>query len=131
MQLKLLRTQKQGMMGKVKFQLYAATLFTSAEQEAIKRFRLAGEVVYAKNKVEVKTDSPLAAIGSIAAAAAFNKRLTVADLAKGITIECNDITEMLTIEDQIKQACDVLVSILNAAHSFNGEEIIDFEGMAA
>lgn len=126
MQLKLTRTQGKSLTGKVIFALHAIALLTDEERANIEKYRLHKETIWAKAKVDpTDAQSTLGAIGKIAAAMAFNIRLTIDDLQKGRTFECREITEMLVVENELREACEVLQSVLNAAAHFGGSELID------
>jgi len=123
MKLKLLRTQKSGMMGKVTFSLRVSSELTAEEQTAVKTYKMGKEVLY--QKMELEGGSGLLGLASSLALKAINITVTVNDLVKGRSIDCNDIVEMCAIEEQIKQACSVFKEILEAAATFDGEEIIE------
>ncbi len=126
MKLKLTRSQEQGMLGSVKFRLHAIVLLDEAERDAVFTYKLHNEIVYSKEKFNpAYASNVVTAIGRMAAAIAFNIKLTVNDMIHGQTIECNEITEMLAAEEQIREACEVLTSILHAATNFGGEEVVE------
>ena len=131
MQLKLSRSQKTGMTGKVIFKLHAMALLTPEEEDAVKRYKLHKEVVWSKVKVDPReAQTALGAIGKLAVGMAVNTALTIQDLQQGRAFECKEITEMLAIEQDLKQACEVLVQILTAATYFDGDELIDIDQAA-
>ena len=126
MQLKLSRSQKTGMTGKVIFKLHAIALLTADEEAVIKKYKLHKEVVWSKVKVDAReAQTALGAIGKMAAGMALNTALTIQDLQQGRAFECKEITEMLAIENDLKEACEVLVKILDASSYFDGDELID------
>lgn len=126
MKLKLTRSQTTGMTGTVKFRLHTIVALDAAEREAITKYKLGKEVIYAKDKVDPhNAGNIVGALGRLVAAKAFNIRLTINDLTEGRTIECKEITEMIAVESQIRDACDVLMSVLETAAHFGGEEIVE------
>ena len=128
MQLKLSRSQKSGLTGKVVFKLHAIALLTPEEAEAIRKYKLQKEVIWAKVKVDPReAQSALGAIGKLAAGMALNTALTISDLEQGRTFECKEITEMLAIEHDLHQACETLLRILTCAAHFEGDELIDIK----
>lgn len=130
MKLKLRRTQKSGMMGKVTFSLFAQTDLTPEETAYVNKYKMGREVLYHKERVDTSgiPTGTLDAMTSIArrfAAMALNLTITADDLAKGKTVECKDIVEMRAVEEQIKEACAMFKAILESAAHFEGEEVIE------
>ena len=128
MKLKLTRSQESGgLTGKVTFRLHAIVVLDEKESSAVKRYKLGKEIVYSKQKIDPTAAKSFAgAIGRLAAAATFNIKLTVNDMVEGRTIECKEITEMLAVEEHVREACEILNSILQAAAYFGGEEVVEF-----
>lgn len=56
---------------------------------------------------------------------ATNLSLSMADLTDGKRIECSSIAEVLSIEDEVKEAARRFSLLLAAAIGFDGEEVID------
>jgi hypothetical protein len=131
MHLKLVRSQKSGMMGmgKVKFSLFAQTALTPEEADNVKKYKMGDEVLYNRTKVDtsaIPMMGVMAGFASSIAARAMNLTVTVADLVHGKTIECKDIVEMRAAEEQIKEACSVFKQVLESAAAFGGEEVIEY-----
>ncbi len=55
---------------------------------------------------------------------AMNISVSVNDLVQGKRVECQDIVEMLAVEEQIKEAAMTFKRVLIAAVHFGGEEAI-------
>jgi hypothetical protein len=49
----------------------------------------------------------------------------VNELENGKQVDCKDIVEMLAVEEQIKEAAQTFRSILQAASTFGGEQVIE------
>lgn len=130
MKLVLKRDQRSGMLSsKVKFVLTTRAELTGAEQEAIKKYKLGDTELYRSHDVE--GGSGLLGVVSRAALSTMIDVIRVSDLAQGKTIECNTVTEMLAIEEHIKEAAEMFKRVLDAAATFGGEEVIELEGLAA
>lgn len=119
MKLILKREQKKGSWGgKPKFILQAQADVTSEERENIEKYQMGGTLIYTNaDKLE---------------GAGFWRNvmqgidISISSLVGGREIECKDIVEMITMEEQIKAACENFKIILEAAAKFGGEEIIEY-----
>lgn len=114
--------------GKVAFALQARVELSNEEEEALLRYKFGKEVLYSKENVTPThaNRNTWAGIGRNLAAAALNLVITVDDLVKGKTVECKSIVEMLDVEDTIKESCDVLKGMLEAALNFEGESVVEY-----
>lgn len=56
---------------------------------------------------------------------AVNLTLSVRDLLDGRRLEFGDVVEMLSTEDQIRDAVQVFAQVLGAADAFIGDEVLD------
>lgn len=131
MRLILNRGQKTtGMMSKsVMFQLTARVDLDETERAALSKYKFGKELVYSKENVAPSGYASRNTWGGIArnlSAAAMNLQLTVDGLVNGRTIECKSISEMLDVEDTIKQGCEVLKGMLSACQTFEGETVMEF-----
>lgn len=128
MKLLLRRDQKAGFtgMGKITFTLAVRAELTDQERSNIKKYKLGDTVLYER---ETLTDrgSGLLGLASRLAFKAMNISVSVNDLADGKKVECKDIVEMLAVEDQIKEAAQTFKTVLEAAASFGGEEVIELK----
>jgi len=112
MKLKLRRDQqeKKGLFGGSKgfdFRLTFQVELTPEERELIKRYKT-GNYLLAAYK-----------IGDI------ELPLRVRSLEKGHTSVVEDVTELLDLEEKIKEACKNLKILLAVMASFGGEEIVE------
>jgi hypothetical protein len=123
MNLLLRRDQRSSLLGKVIFQLDVRAEISREELASIDRYRLGDTVLYTKNVLADK-GSGLLGLASRLAFKAMNISVSVNDLLRGKRIECQDIIEMLAVEEQIKEAAATFKQVLNAAVHFGGEEAI-------
>ncbi len=124
MKLLLKRDQKSGMMGKITFLLSVRAELTPDEKENIKKYKLGNTMLYEKMKT-IDPGSGLLGVASRLALKAINLTVSVSDLENGKQIECKDIVEMIAVEEQIKEAAQTFNSILTAAATFGGEEVLE------
>lgn len=124
MKLLLKRDQKSGMMGKITFLLSVRAELTPEERENIKKYKLGNTMLYEKMKT-IDPGSGLLGAASRLALKAINLTISVNDLENGKQIECKDIVEMIAVEEQIKEAAQTFNSVLTAASTFGGEEILE------
>jgi hypothetical protein len=124
MKLLLRRDQKSGMLGKVTFLLDVRAELSEEEKAHVKKYKLGETMLYERQKI-TDPGGGLLGLASRMAYKMINLSVSVDDLAKGKQIECKDIVEMLAVEDQIKEAAQTFKSVLSAAASFGGEEVVE------
>ena len=124
MKLLLKRDQKSGLMGKISFLLSVRAELTPEEKESIKKYKLGNTMLYEKLKT-IDPGSGLLGVASRLALKAINLTISVNDLESGKQVECKDIVEMIAVEEQIKEAAQTFRSVLAAASTFGGEEVIE------
>ncbi|NOT54809.1 MAG: hypothetical protein HOP18_09415 [Deltaproteobacteria bacterium] len=132
MQLKVRRSQRAGMMGKVLFALDVVADLTKEEHACVERYKLWNEVVYSSEAATANAERAqagnLAALGSMIADKVMKKFLTIKNLTSGEHIECKDLGELLTVEEQVRLACSNLKKYLAIAETFDGrEEVIEVD----
>lgn len=123
MKLLLRRDQRSGMLGKQVFSLDVRADIGEEDQAAIRKYKLGETELYASH--DIVGGSGLLGIATKLAIKAVTIHVSVNDLVNGKRVECKDIVEMLSIEEQIKQAAQTFVAVLNAAKHFGGEEAIE------
>lgn len=144
MQLVLRRSQKTtGMLSKsVSFVLDARADLTPEEVDAVKKYGLGSQILYASSKAKAHAETALSVdpatgtgfLKGIAAAAMLKLALTITtdSLTKGHHIECKDLDELLGAEEAIQNACQAIRGYMEIAKTFDGREIvIDFEKQVA
>lgn len=126
MKLLLRRDQKSGLIGgKVAFILEVRAELDEEEAANVKKYKIGDTVIY-KNYEVTDPGHGLLGLASRVAFKALSLTITVNDLTRGKRIECKDIVEMLSAEEQIKEACQTFTDVLNAASQFGGEEVIEY-----
>ena len=137
MQLKIKRSQKDGMIGGVTFMLDARLAFTPKEQDDVKRYKLGNQVIYnsesSKKNID-KADSSMdgSALGAVKALgflaiAHLKLNITVNSLEKGQHVECKTLDEVIGVEQALVEACQNARTYLTVAATFDGREaVIDF-----
>ncbi len=121
----LRRDQKSGMLSSaVKFTLTVRAELTDEEQKWITTYKLGDTMLYEKMTMTDK-GAGLLGVASRLAFKMVNITVSVNDLAKGKTVECKDIVEMIAVEEQIKDAAQTFKAVLLTAAQFGGEEVIE------
>jgi len=126
MKLLLRRDQKSGLIGKVTFTLAVRAELTDLEKDNIRKYKLGETMLYERDKL-IERGSGLLGLASRVAFKMMNISVSVNDLSDGKKIDCKDIIEMLAVEEQIKEAAQTFKSVLEAAASFGGEEVIELK----
>lgn len=133
MHLKIKRSQKKGLMGKVIFALDIRADYSQEERDNINKYHLGGEVVYSSEnarKYAARADAHLDGGGSVvkgllsAALAGMSLNVTIATLQQGHHIETKTMEELLEAEDALRSACANLTTWLDAAATFDGRETV-------
>jgi hypothetical protein len=123
MRLLLRRSQKTALMGAVSFVLTVRADLTEEERRNIDRYRLGDTILYTRDEL-VDPGSGLAGLASRLAFKALNISVSVDDLVKGKRIDCQDIVEMLAVEEQLREASRTFKAVLEVAASFGGEDVV-------
>lgn len=130
MQLILHRDQRAGMMGMGSqiFQLSVRAEISPEEKEAIRKYKLGKTILYTNRETEYHGHGGLGKLTALAGNIALKLltlTITVDDLTNGKVIECKDIVEMLSAEEQVRNAAGVFGNVLRAAFNFGGDEIVE------
>ena len=123
MKLLLRREQRSGLMGKMIFTLDVRADLSADEKERIRKYKLHDTELYASH--EVTGGSGLLGAASRLAYKAVTLTLSVKDLEGGKRIEVKDVVELLSIEEQIREAARTFKAVLDAASHFGGEEVVE------
>jgi hypothetical protein len=126
MKLLLRRDQKSGLIGKITFTLAVRAELTDEEKTNIEKYKLGNTMLYERDKI-IDPGKGLLGLASRLAFKMMNISVSVDDLSGGKKIDCKDIVEMLAVEDQIKEAAQTFKSVLEAAATFGGEEVIELK----
>lgn len=125
MKLVLRRDQRAAMIGsKPVFTLAVRAQLSEAEKANIKKYRLSETELYSSH-VTLDKGSGLLGAASRLAWKAVKTTVLVKDLEAGKTIEVKDVVELLSIEEQIREAAQTFKAVLEAATHFGGEEVVE------
>jgi hypothetical protein len=128
MQLKLRRNQKSGLTGSTIFILDVMAELTPEEAELVKKYRLQKQQVYsteaADQNLALAQSGKVSALGGMMMDRLTKRTFTMQDLINGQHLECKDLNEVISTENQVHQACQNIASYLDVAKSFDGSEQI-------
>jgi len=127
MKLLLRRSERASAFGKPVYILEARAEFSPDELERIRKFKF-GKIMLYSRKGPVDFDTlPQGALGVGAALFhhATNTTVSVNDLVSGKRIESKIVTEIMTIEQEIRQAAVTFSATLRAASAYGGEDVIN------
>ena len=124
MKLLLRRDQKKSLTGKMIFTLDARAELLPEEKAAVQKYKMARTMLYEKFKLIDRGHGILGFLSRLAFHFT-NITISVENLVKGKHLECKDIVEMRSMEEQIKEASEVFKNILETAAHFGGEEVIE------
>lgn len=125
--LKIRRSQATGFARDVQFTVHFIAELSPDAQEAVKHYRFGKTVLYQK-PLELKFSfNMLIVMWRVFWLWLTRSRwqITVNDLAKGRTVKCRTIIEVLEVEDDIRAAAERFVDVLRAASWFGGEEVVE------
>jgi hypothetical protein len=127
LRLKIRRSQATGFARGVQFNVHFIAELSPDAEQAVKHYRFGKTVLYQK-PLELKLSFNM----FIALWRVFwlwitrtRWQITVNDLAKGRTVKCRDIIEVLEVEKDVRAAAEIFADILRAASWFGGEEIVE------
>ena len=125
MQLIIRRDQRKGLLrGTATFTLEARAQVSEEEMARIQKYRMGSTILYEKRYEIEREGSGFLGVISLWWIRSKEFSLNINDLVRGKRVDCKDIVEMLTMEDDIRQACDTFKRVLDAATHFGGEEIV-------
>jgi hypothetical protein len=126
MKVLLRRSQKSGLLGKVTFTLTVRAELEADEKAAIKKYKFGDLLLYERTQLTNDPGDNWRGVAALLAHRLTNLTISVNDLEQGKSVECKNIMQMLAVEDQVKEAAQTFKAILQAASTFDGEEILDF-----
>lgn len=124
MKLLLRRSHRPGLLHKIIYSLDVRAHLSAAERALIAQYGLAGALLYQRMELADPGKGLLGLVFRLGFRTA-NLSVRVYDLIDGKRIECADIVEMLSMEDQIRKAAHTFSRILAAAAQFDADEIVD------
>jgi len=101
------------MLGKVKFELNAKVELTDEEANLINKYKAGGETLFV-GKLNI--------LGNIA----LDITIDINNLVNGHTFKCNNIAEIKSYENAIKDSCATFKNYIQVMKNFGGEEIIEY-----
>ena len=118
MELKIRRNQEQkkGFLGGnkgIQFSLHCQVELTPEEKELVEKAKVGDYVLTEYTVFERKKGD-------------FEAKLTVTNLVNGFTSSVSDVHKLLTLEEEVKNGCQNLKSLLEVISSFGGEEVIKY-----
>ena len=126
MKLLLRRDQKNERSGNtIAFTLDARVELTPQESWCVKKYKMGNTVLYEKQTSWRTLPVSYSVAPRIAIDSAMNINVTVQDLVNGKHVECKDLVQMRTVEEQLKEASRTFKEILDTALRFGGEEVVE------
>lgn len=135
MQLKLRRSQKSGLTGSAIFILDVMAELDDEETELVKKYKLQKLLVYSSEAAD--QNAAMASAGSVKAFGGMmldrltKRSFSMGDLINGQHLECKDLNEVISTENQVHQACENIAGYLQTASLFDGsEQIVEIKASA-
>lgn len=127
MKLVIKRSKKSTISGKSKYELYVRADITDEEKTLIKQNSLGKLNLVYHDKSGI--GAGLAGMSFWASLWKMMKdtQMSVDTFVRGTTFNCKDVTELIAIEDDAREASLLLRTILEMAKTFGGEEVIDVD----
>jgi len=127
MQLKIRRSQTTGLGGGVQFNVHFIAELSPDAHQAITHYRLGKTVLYQKPLELQLSFNIVVVLWRMLWLWLTRSRwqITANDLAKGRTVKCKDILEVLQVEKDVRTAAALFADILRTASWFGGEEIVE------
>ena len=119
MRLSIRRNQTSGVLGGVKFELQGKVQLTDAEMALVKKYKVEKEVLLKKEGLRIPFTGRVIVIN-----------LTIGSLINGQTFKCEDISEIMEYEKNLKESCSACKQYLEIMRTFGGEEIVEFPDLA-
>ena len=117
MMLKIIKSQKKGLMGGPSFELRPELFMTDDEVRLIDHYGLQNQPLASTKVVSAFGGNPI------------ESAVTFIKLTSGIIYKCKSLTEIIVCREQLIEACKNLKALLIAAASFEDTEEIDFDAL--
>lgn len=112
MKLNITRGQAGKLFGGVKFQLEAKVELTDREMDLVKKYKMNDEIL-------LRTEASI-----------FGKTIglahTIGSLTSGSSFKCENVAEIISMEESLKSACGAFKKYLEVAESFGGTVSYDY-----
>ena len=132
MKLLILRNQKTGFTGKSKYTLYVRAQLNDAEAAIVRKNRLENELLlyfdkdaHSSGYFRQKKDE--GGFMGMAVSLMRDVSLTVAKLIEGATFTCDNVGQLLSVENEATRSAMQLKRYIVAAATFGGELAIDID----
>jgi hypothetical protein len=113
LKLSITRSQSKGFTGGVSFEVKVRLLTTQEEADLIKTYRLSDQLVTFSHKKDLLSWTP--------------KAVTIRDIVNGNTFKAKDLTEVFDYTNTVEEVAEKLLTYIEVARKFGGEEIIDIK----
>lgn len=132
MKLLIRRDQKSGVFGKSKYTLYVRAQLTDTEAAIVRKNRLENELLlyfdkdaHSSGYFRQKKDE--GGFMGLAASLIRDVSLTVGKLIEGTTFACDNVGQLLSVENEAVRSAMQLKRYIIAAATFGGEDAIDID----
>jgi hypothetical protein len=112
MKLIISRSQDKGLMGGISFLLNTKVDLTQEESELVKKYKVQKETLLIKT------------ISILGREIALDIR--IGGLIEGQSFKCKEVSEIITTEENVKEACQNFKTYLDVMKSFGGQEEFDY-----
>lgn len=132
MKLLIRRDQKTGLMGKSKYTLYVRAQLNDTEAALVRKNRLENELLlyfdkdaHSSGYFRQKKDE--GGFMGLAASLIRDVSLTVGKLIEGTSFTCDNVGQLLSVENEAVRSAMQLKRYIIAAATFGGEDAIDID----
>ncbi len=132
MKLLLCRDQKTGLLGKSKYALYVRAQLTDTEAAIVRKNRLENELLlyfdkdaHSSGYFRQKKDE--GGFMGLAVSLLRDVSLTVGKLIEGTSFTCDNVGQLLSVENNAVRSAMQLKRYITAAATFGGEDAIDID----
>ena len=135
MELIIKKNQADKMLGGVKFEINIKVNLTTEEKEIIDKYK-AGKMILHQRREKSFNEAASKAQGGIVKILGANildkifNNITIASLIEGISFKCDNISQLLDHEIQIKEVCRGFYEYLQTMKNFGGEEKIQIDELS-
>ena len=132
MKLLIRRDQKSGILGKQKYTLYVRAQLNDADATLVRKNRLENELLLyfdkdAHSSGYARRAKDEGGFMGLAMSLMRDVSLTVAKLIEGATFTCDNVGQLLSVEDEATRSAMQLKRYIIAAATFGGELAIDID----
>ena len=114
MKLYITKDQASGMMGGVNFELRVKVELTPEEAQLVKKYK-------ADKWILMERESTIPVLGR-----GVKVSITIGSLISGQSFKGKELSEILSYEDNVKEACEGLKNALEVMRNFGGQEVFEY-----